>query len=627
MCGISVIINKSNLVVDQEAITDMTNQVAHRGPDGEGYYHGPNFAFGHRRLAIIDTSERGLQPMSYLDRYVIVYNGEIYNYLELKAELQAEGYRFNNHTDTEVIMAAFDRWGTDCVIRFNGMWAFALYDNDKEIIFCSRDRFGVKPFYYMNMGDLFVSGSEIKQFTVLNKWRAVGNLERIIDFITYGTFDHTEETMFQGVYQLLGGHMLTYDLKTHLYTINKYYDINDKTTLNASNKNILSSSLENKDYLFKIFKDSVNLRLRSDVRVGSCLSGGLDSSSIVCTVNDILRGKRLEEKQITISSCSDNKKYDEQEYIDEVQRFTGAENYKVFPTFEQLISIMDQITWHQDEPFGSASIFAQWCVFSKAREKEIPVMLDGQGADEQLAGYDGLAEVYLAELLGKGRYLEYAKEIKATSSMKRYAGKELLRIILKSITPLFIKNKLKVLYILRHYHWLNKSIKLKDSIPRLNKYSLRNIAVEQIKYSSLPMLLHYEDRNSMAHGIEARVPFLDYRLVEYTLQLPSECKMFKGYSKRILRDAMSGRVPEKIKNRTDKMGFVTAEEIWIRENSEWFKNELIEVSQKIPAFIDQKKLFEWYELVLASNNPINHTIWRLVSLNRWMKVFNVTILK
>jgi len=633
MCGISGFITKDNNILSDNVIREMNRRIAHRGPDAEGYYHGPNFSLGHRRLAIIDLSENGHQPMAYMDKYVITYNGEIYNYQTLKEELLRAGYQFNNLTDTEVIMAAYDKWGEECVYRFNGMWAFVIYDKEKEILFCSRDRFGIKPFYYTKIDNYFAFGSEIKQFTVIDGWQAKGNMDRIIDFLLLGLFDHTEETMFEGVFQLRGGHNLTYNLKSHTFEIKKYYDIED--SCESINDNSRCTNRNNKDFniqesklksgFYELFRDSVALRLRADVKVGSCLSGGLDSSSIVCMASKILKESGHEEKQMTVSSCSAYKQYDEQEYIDEVQVLTQVQNYKVFPSFQQLIDSLDQITWHQDEPFGSLSIFAQWCVFAKAREADIPVMLDGQGADEQLAGYDGLTEIYLKEFLSQGRLGKYLQEIRAVLKVKKCSHKQVSVIILKSLLPSFLKTKTKEIFTRkkRSINWL-KNGKTPEPKVFAPTSTLRDTAVQQLKYTSLPMLLHYEDRNSMAHSIEARVPFLDYRLVELVLSLPAKAKLGGGWSKKVLRDAMSGILPEKIKNRIDKMSFVTPEEIWIRENKEWFRVEMVELCKRFK-LVDEDKLLLWFDNLLGSGKPLGHDIWRLVSLNRWIKVFNVKL--
>lgn len=623
MCGISGIIDENNNPIDKHVITLMNDKVAHRGPDGEGYYFGPDFAFGHRRLAILDPTEDGRQPMELDDRYVIIYNGEVYNYIELREELQSYGYSFKTGTDTEVILAAYDKWGAKCVDRFNGMWSFAIYDKEKDIIFCSRDRFGIKPFYYAEIGNNFVFGSEIKQFTVLEDWKAGINRDRVLDFLAIGIFDHTNETLFEGVYQLRGGHNLIYDLNGHTYHIYPYYFLKDRCF-----QSDISSDEAGKRFN-EIFEDAVRLRLRSDVKVGSCLSGGLDSSSIVCVANRILRQAEAGDKQETVSSCFEDKRFDEQEYIDEVAKLTEVMCHKVFPNFEDLFAILDNVTWYQDEPFGSTSIFAQWNVFGKAKENNITVMLDGQGADEHLAGYHGFFGIFLSELLKKFRWIRFFKEVKAIRNLHGYSLMEIARLTGKYFLPNGISAVLKRLVEKDTVDWLNVDKnyykKYMDSFFGSGVKSLEDYSLNQLMYSSLPMLLHYEDRDSMAHSIEARVPFLDYRLVEFVMALSPHYKIRNGITKYILRDSMKDILPGKVKNRMDKMGFVTPEEIWIKENKEQFKRELSDSCDLLNNIINKEKVLNWYDNLVKSDRKIDYTLWRIISLGRWVKVFKVSV--
>lgn len=621
MCGISGIIKKNGDKVTREEIFKMNEVIAHRGPNGDGFYYGQNFAFGHRRLAVIDISDDGKQPMIYMEKYVITYNGEIYNFLNLREELSKAGYSFETETDTEVILAAYDKWSYECVEHFNGMWAFAIFDYERNIIFCSRDRFGVKPFYYCEIDDKFLFASEIKQFTVADGWRAKANRNRVIDFLMFEMFDYTEETLFEGVYQLRGGYNLIYDLKNNQYKIYNYYNLEK----NISEKQV--DYEEAKDELYEILSDSIKLRLQSDVKIGSCLSGGIDSSTIVCLINNILKNENQNVKQETVSSCFNNKKYDEREYIDEVTRQTNVINYKTFPNFNELFSYLDEITWHQDEPFGSTSIFAQWNVFNLAKEKGITVMLDGQGADEQFAGYGGFLAVYLSELLRNLRLVKFFEESNYIRGLHGFSLFGIAKNAGKFLMPNSIKAFVKYLLKEGLTDWIRVDKKYyKSYLDNLyGSYikTLKDYSLNQLLSSSLPKLLHYEDRNSMAHSIEARVPFLDYRLVEMVVGLPCDYKISDGVTKNILRDSMSDILPNKIKDRMDKMGFVTPEEVWIRENKELFKNELDNACKLIGDIVDNNGVLKWYDELVNSNSKIDFTIWRLISLGRWIKVFNV----
>jgi asparagine synthase (glutamine-hydrolysing) len=622
MCGIAGIISKNE--EELKNISKMCDTIIHRGPDGHGYYYDQCFALGHRRLAIVDLTEHGAQPMEYMEKYVITYNGEIYNYIELREELIKEGYKFNSECDTEVIMAAYDYWGEECLNRFNGMWAFALYDKEKNIILCARDRFGVKPFYYMQLTDKFLFASEIKAFTVFHDWKPAANKKRLLDFFMQSIFDHTHETFFKNVYQIRGGEKLTYDLKTANFEASKWYSLEEKLIPNSIS---LSAAI---DRFKEIFTDSVRLRLRSDVKVGSCLSGGLDSSSIVCVANKLLRETNKGFSQETVSSCFDIKKYDEQEYIDEVVKETGVVSHKIFPQFDDLFDDLDKIAWHQDEPYGSTSIYSQWNVFKAAKSSGITVMLDGQGADEQLAGYDGFFTANLNELFRKGHFIRLYKEAKA---FKRIFGKTkfnpligMCYSILSYYFPNLSKTAARKILSGNQMDWLDKGQMDKvtlSSILKHSQLSIINNSMQQLIYTSLPALLHYEDRDSMAHSIESRVPFLDYRLVEFVIGLPDSFKINNARTKHVLREAMKGIIPDRIYNRHDKLGFMSPEEVWIRDNPEVFREELIQACGYLPSMIDQIKVLQWYDERLNSNKSFGYSFWKIISVGRWMKVFGV----
>jgi len=624
MCGIAGIISKD--ADNLKYIDKMCDVILHRGPDGSGYYHDESFAFGHRRLAIVDLTEHGAQPMEYMDRYVITYNGEIYNYIELREELKSGGYLFQSDCDTEVIMAAYDFWGEECLDRFNGMWAFALYDKQKQVIFCSRDRFGVKPFYYTELNGKLLFASEIKQFTVFADWRAVANKKRLLDFLVHSIFDHTSETFFEGVFQLRGGEKLIYDLNASRYDIRKWYSLEEKYRESPL------SFEQARDKFKEIFTDAVRLRLRSDVKVGSCLSGGLDSSSIVCVANRLLRENNREFRQETVSSCFDIKKYDEQEYIDEVVRETNIISHKVFPQFEDLFHDIDLVAWHQDEPFASTSIYSQWNVFKTAKANDITVMLDGQGADEQLAGYDGYFTANFNGLFRKGHFIKLYKEMKAFKQIFGSRKFNPLMGLSYSILSIYFPNLSKLIArkIIsgNQTDWIKKENGDRDTISKMMKDSQKSIlenSMMQLVNTSVPALLHYEDRDSMAHSIESRVPFLDYRLVEFVIGLPDSYKIKDARTKFVMREAMKGIIPGKIENRHDKLGFMSPEEVWIRNNPEIFRSELEEACSRLSEMVDRNKVLAWFDERIASEKNFGYSFWKLISVGRWMKVFKVEL--
>ncbi|WP_207000516.1 asparagine synthase (glutamine-hydrolyzing) [Trinickia mobilis] len=635
MCGIAGLVG-ATLDVRRAFITKMMDRIAHRGPDGEGVYCDEMVALGHRRLSIVDLSAAGHQPMEFAERYVITYNGEIYNHIELRAELEREGYRFVSHSDTEVILAAYDFWGRECLERFNGMWAFALYDRRDRTLFLARDRFGVKPLYYWRRADgMFAFGSEIKQFVDLPGWSARVNGQRAYDYLNWGVTDHTHETLFDGVYQVLPGHYALLDLaqaaresngsatSERMIALTQWYRLSaapfDGDFAHAS------------DRLRGLLEDSVRLRLRADVPVGSCLSGGLDSSSIVCLMKRQLERDGAAYQQHTFSACSTIGKYDESRHIDTVVAETGVLSHRTYPALEDLFSALSAITWHQDEPFGSTSIFAQWNVFGLAREQGIKVMLDGQGADEQLAGYHSFFAPRFASLFRSTRWLELIREVRAAGPHHGYNGIFAAKQIGKSILPRSVRDLARRTSGAIHNvpSWL--SMDRLGAVPgnpfgdgRAHE-SVRAMSIEQLVRSNLPMLLHWEDRNSMAHGVEARLPFLDYRFVEFALGLPDEYKLSRGVTKRVMREAMQGILPESVRMRMDKMGFVTPEEVWLREQAPDQFRRAMETAIDVSGGIITSAARSLLESMIAGQTPFSFTAWRLVSFGDWLQRFDVRV--
>jgi asparagine synthase (glutamine-hydrolysing) len=629
MCGISGIIKKNFVSVSKEEITRFTDMISHRGPDDEGFYLRNQIAFGHRRLSILDLSADGHQPMHFQDKYVITYNGEIYNYLEIKEILIKHGYHFKSKTDTEVILAAYDYWGADCVQYFNGMWAFAIHDTIKNIVFCSRDRFGVKPLHYTTVGEYFAFGSEIKQFTTLPGWKSEMNLPRTLDFLMYGIFDHTEETLFKGTSQLRGGHNLIYYLHTNQYQLTQWYHLKNHI------KSYAGDFDEAKSKFLHLFQDAVKLRLRSDVKVGSCLSGGLDSSAIVTVVNKLLRETAQNKIQETVSSCFDIKKYDEQEYIDAVIDQTQVKAHKVFPKYEQLFDTLDKLIWHQDSPIGSSSIFAQYHVFDTAAKQGIKVMLDGQGADETLAGYDGFYYSYYCSLLHQLKLSTLLDEIAAVKKYRRFSMPTFVFKTFTSFLPdsihKLLKQKLNTFNGMGiKYEPISANYGKQDMIVNqvLDLSTLQKLSLNQVYEHSLPMLLHNADRMSMAHSIESRLPFLDYRLVEYILSLQDSFKINRGKTKYILREALKPILPDKIANRFDKMGFVTPEAYWMKNHTQEFYEKLEEATTILQSLIDKDKTLSNFKKEMEESSlSMGSFYWRVISMATWVKLFAVQLSK
>ncbi len=602
MCGISGIINKNDCKVSRGEIKKINDLIIHRGPDDEGYYFGENFAFGHRRLAILDLSDAGHQPMEYKGRYgeyVITYNGEIYNYVELRNELIKEGYKFKSNTDTEVILACYDKWGEDCVNRFNGMWAFAIYDKKRGIIFCSRDRFGIKPFYYTEVGKKFVFGSEIKQLLEYYPKRYV-NKKILMDYLVVGLEEHTDETFFENIYKLGQSHNLIYNLKTHTYQIKKYYDIN-------IDKDIKKLNLQESVDLFKNkFINSIKLRLRSDVKVGTCLSGGLDSSSIAAIASREYQ-KQSNKKFTAIHAKSIENATDESSYAKKVAEYCDIDLKIVEPSTEDFLKYLDEVIYTQEEPFGGASIFMQYFVFKKAKETGCKVMLDGQGGDETLLGYERYYPAYLISL----DIINAIKSFFFTVKNSKLSVKELAAyIIYFTNSKIRIKRlKSKHSYIKKEYfNLINK--KILEEISK--KYlQIRELQYYEIYKTQLPHLLKYEDKNSMIHSIETRLPFIDYQTMETALSLNNNFKISKGWTKYILRKVVNNYLPYNVVWRKNKFGFESPAKKWLSR----LDDNIIKHSKIINEIVDMIDL----------NNLDILSKWKLFNIARWEKIYNVEI--
>ena len=592
-------------------------------------------AFGHCRLSIIDLSAAGHGPMSYQDSTLwITYNGEVYNYLELRGELKDKGYTFRTSTDVEVILAAYAEWGPDCLRRFNGMFAFALWDSRRRRLFCARDRFGIKPFHYYWDGRLFAFASEIKALLAHPGIPRQSNDAIIYDYLALGSLDHTDETFFEGIKRLPSSHYLLFDLDRGSLEIRRWWDV----TINVHpDKAVSGDDQEAVGRFRELLEDAVRLRLRSDVPVGTCLSGGLDSSSVVCLANRLMLEEGavprelVGDRQKTFSACYDDPAIDERLYMDVAIRHTGVEPNRVFPQgVDGLWQELERLVWHQEEPFGSTSIYAQWNVLRLAKERGVTVLLDGQGGDELLGGYHYYYGVLLAQLLRAGRLsaavqaqrsaskvsglsapflwalgLFYALPEPAQKRLLTFASQRFLTsqaVPSAFLTPAFVR---------RH-----RDRRMMDS-KHVGEASLRERLYREIFVHSLPALLRYEDRNSMAFSLEARVPFLDHRLVEYVFSLPPHLLIHDGWTKWVLRQAMDGILPEQICWRRTKLGFATPEKRWIQEGKEHIRRLIGAGDARCAAYVNVAALRSSERLADVPG------IWRLVNLEVWLRVFAV----
>ena len=613
--------------------------VAHRGPDGRGWQVFDSaaglVALGHRRLSIIDLSEAAAQPMSYADgRYWVVYNGEIYNYIELRRELEGAGHRFHTQSDTEVLLAAYAEWGEAALDRLVGMFAFVIWDEAAQVAFAARDRFGVKPLYLFAAASGVAFASEIKQLIGLPGFTARLNIPRVYDFLSAGIMDHTGETLFAGLGQLRGGECVRLDLQRwhpgNALPVRRWYGILESGTL-AINE------CEAGERFRALLTEAVHLHLRSDVPVGSCLSGGLDSSAIVCLMARELDTEGIGARVNSVSACYDVKAVDERPFMEAVIEETGSIPHWCYPRVEDAFAEAERITWHQDEPYGSTSIFAQWSVFAEARRAGIKVMLDGQGADEQLAGYHGGFPYYYRSLIRRCRFAALARTM---IERRRWHGVTLAGEVQRLIAPLVPPGLARRLRRERQaragHNWLDGEAlrshlgrsafdTARESIDRPPIKDIGDLCAVMTQSSNLAMLLHWEDRNSMAHSIEARVPFLDHRLVELSIALGDQHKMVGGDTKRVLRRAMAGILPEAVRNRRDKLGFATPEESWFRGSlRKAVFGGIEETLAYFPGLLNAAGVRARATDMLDGRRGLDFSLWRIVNLGIWGRLFGVS---
>lgn len=637
MCGISGIISYTE-AVDSEKLLSMTRVLRHRGPDDEGFFLGDinkniiksfhhdetinsiklrtprlendfnaDLGFGFRRLSILDLSENGHQPMQFEDAGLwIVYNGEIYNYIEIREELRAKGYAFKSNTDTEVILKAYHLWGEDCVHRFNGMWAFALWDSKSRKLFCSRDRFGIKPFYYNHKpGIHFIFASEIK--AILQVIKTEPDKQTLYDSFSYGYSDHNERTFFEDIRQLRGGHNLI--LHNGNLSIKRYYKLKM-----SPNKDSFKTAKENiRELLF----DAVRIRLRSDVPVGYALSGGIDSSSIVSIASKINHGSNN-----TFSMIYPGENVDESFFIKKVIEKTGVNHHFVSPTPEDFLRDLNSFIWHQEEPFIGTSYFGEFKLRELIRNNNVTVSLEGQGADEIITGYTSLLLPYFFDMLSGFRWIRLLGEHKHFS---HYTGS--LKQIIKAYLAKSRKSSPEHLF--RKYPYLNREYfegitDHSDDFERFNSGSyLNDTLYEMLIYTSIPQQLVRADKNSMAFSVECRFPFLDYRLVEYAMNLPYTYKTRNGLTKFILRESMKDLLPAEVYNRKDKIGFAIPNNGFNHiKVKDYFFNRVYHINNENLRYIDKASFMSKY-FNQSSEYDLDWKFWKTISTLLWFNRFRI----
>ncbi len=662
MCGISGIVDFKEVELHLPSLIQrMTNALRHRGPDGEGFLFAnaneqrcafgketpqsiinaslsyspqhslqeiaPNYqlAFGHRRLAIIDLSATGHQPMCSSGKTTwITYNGELYNYLELREELKQKGHSFETESDTEVILTAYREWGTNCVSRFNGMWAFVIYDTEKNKLFGSRDRFGVKPLYYILNRTCFAFASEQKSLLESGLIRPTINSKAVFDYFVFSKMEAEEEGMFEGIVELTQAHNFEFNLTEK--TLNKwqYYTLPFVNSFEKfTENNFQKSTALTRELIF----EAVRLRLRSDVPVGSCLSGGIDSSAIVGTMNHFLKN---ENKKINLFTAAfTDPKIDEGKWAKQVVDTSNSIWNRAYPNGEELKNDLENLTYSQDIPIWSTSTYAQYRVMQLAKEKGVKVILDGQGGDELWAGYPHHQAIFMHELLRNNKLKEAYSLLfnagkfptNASWFLKQYLKHGGMSYLPKNMLPGVYQRYFKHLqYLQPDFLAAHKSrfIEHFESAPK----SLNELLHQETTTSLLKGYLKCEDRCSMWHSVESRTPFADdYKLIEHAFQTPSVFKIHLNQSKYILRKAMHGIVPQPILERTDKMGYSTPNNKWMAEISEsvkpYFSNELSEI-------VNVKKLLTDYQPLFHSKDETdNGQTFKFISFAIWHKIFKL----
>jgi len=646
--------------VDLAVLQRMNDVQAHRGPDGEGFLVSwpesngfcsallrhteqgrsappARVALGHRRLAILDLSDRGLQPMSAgASGAWIVFNGEIYNHQELRKELEARGRFFNTRTDTEVLLQSYLEWGTDCLAHLDGMFAFAIWDGARGRLFCARDRLGIKPFYYATPQDHFIFASEIKGLLPFPALDRAPDEDAVRGFLVHGNCDYRERTILREVRALPAGHALTLDIASRSLELWSYWTPSPRADW---------SHLGDEDrveLLRHLLMDTTRSHLISDVRAGSCLSGGLDSSAIVGLIGKIWReqpeaASAVGDRFHTFTSCYEYPELDERQYALAVANAVGATPSLVFPSAADFWDSFAKMAWHQDMPFSGLSFYAQWRVMRAAQETGVKVMLDGQGGDEVFGGYAKFRYAYLLSLLRAGKLGTMGREAWAS----------------------VLQRDLYILDIRRGYRYLPPRLRALLGVDSLLQQVLRAdwqtavadestpatrwwrhtaggrgdsrsivqaVQIEDILVDTLPLILRMEDRSSMAFSIEARVPLLDHKLVEYGLSLPDHQKIQGGFSKFAVREATRGLMPESVRLRRTKLGFAGADQRWLNGDLRPQVTELTESRLRCERFVDPAPLRAWYRSPASrsANVEAYGSLFRIMALEMWMRAFNLS---
>ena len=666
MCGISGVISFNTNNETVKSLPNLLDEIKHRGPDDEGCvffsdkdtlttfgkdtpenvkfsslpYSPQNdhseindshyIGLGHRRLSILDLSEKGHQPLcDETENYWIVYNGEVYNYQEIRKELIQKGHRFTTETDTEVVLKAYIEWGKECLHKFNGMWSFVIYNKFTQQLFGARDRFGVKPFYYIHNKKSFAFCSEIKGLLKLNGFKKEINPTAVYDYLVINKMELDSETFFKNIFELKPAHSFELDVRSQKMSINKYYTLKHNKRWKTLNKEQFKKTVST---LQHAITKAISIRLNADVKTGSCLSGGIDSSTVVVKVNELLHQQEMKQigtaQEVFTASYPDTK-IDESGWAKLVVDQTKTNWNQTFPTAEGLQNQIEELIYAQDIPFGSPTSFTQFKVMELIHSKEVKVSIDGQGADELFGGYsphftsiifNALKSFSLKSIKGNlttphGSFSNHSQVFKLP-----------IQYLVAKYFPTLYFNQLKKRQ--PELSFLNNSL-LKKHKTRFHYFndqfssSLNGLLHFQFTQYGLKQLLRTADRNSMNFSVESRMPFVDdIELVETVFNISGANKIKDGISKMLLREAMKEVLPQKIYNRSDKLGFATPQAEWFTTLKPYFK-EILQ-HQKTDDFVNWDELNENFEKIF--NHAIStdtKRLWRLINFALWRKVYQV----
>ena len=598
MCGIGAIFKLNNQINNSSKIDLIMETIKERGPDSYQKYSDENIDLGHRRLSIIDPSPNSNQPFIWDDRYIIVFNGAIYNYLELRSELEKLGYKFNTKSDTEVLIASYCEWGTKCLNKLNGMWAFIIWDKVKQELFASRDRFGIKPLYWAKDNSNIFFASEIKHLRYIGIGKKL-NVKEISKFIYTGIIDSSIDTCFKNIKNIPAGYYLKIN-KSKKLNLKKWYFLNDYKV-----------NYKNDEEIINLLIDSIRIRTRGDVNIGTMLSGGIDSSVIAVELNKLFKQRNLKFK--IFHGESSDQETNESYYARYLCKYIDKELIITKPTFKEFSENIEKVCYLQDQPFGSSSIFMQYFVINKVKNNNCKILLDGQGADELLLGYKRYLNLPIYNFFKERKFKKLFYAI--VNLFKSNPNIKIKNKIEYIFGPLFYN--IRILIVAKRLSFLNLPLSGSKSLYKsisINLWDVYKTQKNELFKTSLPSLLRFADRNSMANGIELRLPYLDYRFVEKCIKTNIHNKINKGWEKFIIRN--SRILPEKIAWRSSKLGFASPQKSWTNKFSEEMLKEVLK-SNFYKKYSNLKRLRKKWRLLRDEEK------WRLFNVAIWFKVMDI----